>query len=195
MSLWSAERAGIEIPPRTWTGADRFLRSVRRGRAGGLASYQPEGPASTPMTAEAMYCRQLVGDALGSNPDPRAAAEATEALLAVPPEPQRVNLYYWYYGTLALHRQQQQRGESAAEAQAAWQAWNTAIALALVNSQLDSGPEAGSWEPNCVWGGYGGRVYSTAIAAMCLEVYYRYDVEPTERGWTASRPDVSRLPQ
>ena len=59
--------------------------------------------------------------------DPRAADEATAALVAVPPEPQRVNLYYWYYGTLALHHQQ----EASREAAAAWQAWNTALTLAL----------------------------------------------------------------
>ena len=67
--------------------------------------------------------------------------------------------------------------------------------MALVNSQVSDGPEAGSWEPNCVWGGYGGRVYSTAIAAMCLEVYYRY----TERAGTERLDGVAagvrRLPQ
>ncbi|HMO85501.1 MAG TPA: squalene--hopene cyclase, partial [Lacipirellulaceae bacterium] len=62
MALWSADNAGIRIPPQTWTGAERFLRSVRRGRYGGLASYRPDGPASTPMTAEALYCRHLLSD-------------------------------------------------------------------------------------------------------------------------------------
>ena len=33
----------------------------------------------------------------------------------------------------------------------------------------------GSWDPIDPWGGDGGRVYSTALLAMCLEVYYRYD--------------------
>jgi hypothetical protein len=32
----------------------------------------------------------------------------------------------------------------------------------------------GSWDPDPLWGGYGGRVYSTAVGALCLEVYYRY---------------------
>lgn len=191
MSLWSAERAGIAIPPQTWTGAERFLRSVSRGRQGGLASYRPDGPASTPMTAEAMYCRQLVAEALGGNVEPRLADEATSAIMAVPPEPERVNLYYWYYATLALHRQQETSSESAA----AWQSWNTALTLSLVNSQLDAGPEAGSWDPNCIWGGYGGRVYSTSISALCLEVYYRYTNDAPQNGWTASRPEVRRLPQ
>ena len=36
MSLWSAERAGINVPPQTWTGAERFLaqRASRSSRAG-----------------------------------------------------------------------------------------------------------------------------------------------------------------
>ena len=33
----------------------------------------------------------------------------------------------------------------------------------------------GSWDPEeCVWGEKGGRVYTTAIGALTLEVYYRY---------------------
>jgi hypothetical protein len=40
--------------------------------------------------------------------------------------------------------------------------------------QRKEGELAGSWDPTTVWGGYGGRVYSTAMAALCLEVYYRY---------------------
>ena len=44
----------------------------------------------------------------------------------------------------------------------------------LLPMQKTAGDEAGSWEPNGMWGGYGGRVYSTATAALSLEVYYRY---------------------
>ena len=38
----------------------------------------------------------------------------------------------------------------------------------------DTGPLRGSWDPDPVWGGHGGRVYATAMAALTLEVYYRY---------------------
>ena len=44
MSLWSAERAGIKVPPQTWTGAERFLRSVRRGRVRRLGQLSPRRP-------------------------------------------------------------------------------------------------------------------------------------------------------
>ena len=33
----------------------------------------------------------------------------------------------------------------------------------------------GSWDPLDPWSPEGGRVYSTAILTMCLEVYYRYE--------------------
>ena len=32
---------------------------------------------------------------------------------------------------------------------------------------------AGSWDPSGPWGRYGGRLYSTAISTLTLEVYYR----------------------
>ncbi|MDD4787398.1 MAG: hypothetical protein PHO07_09510 [Pirellulales bacterium] len=56
----------------------------------------------------------------------------------------------------------------------AWERWNAALQRELLASQRSSGPLAGSWDHNTVWGGYGGRVYSTALAALCLEVYYRF---------------------
>jgi len=40
---------------------------------------------------------------------------------------------------------------------------------ALVERQLRIGEHAGSWEPSDRWGTAGGRVYSTALAAMSLE--------------------------
>jgi hypothetical protein len=90
--------------------------------------------------------------------------------LANPPNPREINLYYWYYATLALHHHR----ASDEAAAAAWQTWNGALTDVLLDTQIDSGPDAGSWSPDTNWGGYGGRVYSTALAAMCLEVYYRY---------------------
>ncbi|MBK9976081.1 MAG: hypothetical protein IPP14_15010 [Planctomycetes bacterium] len=38
----------------------------------------------------------------------------------------------------------------------------------------DSLDEHGSWDSVDAWGSAGGRVYSTAINCLTLEVYYRY---------------------
>jgi hypothetical protein len=182
MALASAKRAGLEIPSHTWTRVGRFLNSVRRGQHGGLASYRPDGPLTTSMTAEALYCRLLLAEMGGEQIDELAASEATRQLLAALPNRQRVNLYYWYYATLALHHRSLASDANAA----AWRAWNDAITTVLLESQITTGPDAGSWNTNTVWGGYGGRVYTTAMAAMCLEVYYRYAPQTPPERWTAN---------
>ena len=76
----------------------------------------------------------------------------------------RRSFYYWYYATLGLY----QVGDGH------WEAWNEALKSRLLNTQQPRGDLAGSWDPNTVWGGYGGRIYSTALATLCLEVYYRF---------------------
>ena len=189
MALRSAELAGLDVPSQTWTRAERFLRSVRRGAAGGLAAYTPHSKASRPMTAEALYCRQLLAASIGGTVGTAAAEEAAQHLLSELPGHGQPNLYYWYYATLALHHQQ----DVSSIASRAWKEWNSAMKQTLVSSQVIRGPEAGSWSPNTMWGGYGGRVYSTALAALCLEVYYRYDAEREHpQQWIASERDEPR---
>jgi hypothetical protein len=79
------------------------------------------------------------------------------------------NFYYWYYATLAMF---QMRGSG--DGDASWTRWNTAMKAKLVTSQITTGAERGSWNPTCIWGPYGGRIYSTTLACLSLEVYYRY---------------------
>jgi hypothetical protein len=186
MALTSAQRAGVDIPDQTWVRVERFLQSVRRGNAGGLSSYRPDSPTSTSMTAEAIYCRLMLGQLTGANLSDAAASEAAAELLASPPSTDRINLYYWYYATLALHHRQ----NANAGASAAWRTWNDAMTSTLTKTQIRDGENAGSWDATCLWGGYGGRVYQTAMAAMCLEVYYRYAPAPAPRAgeWMATRP-------
>lgn len=160
MVLKSAELAGLAIPARTRDGAARFLQSVASGPQKGLASYRPGERATRTMTAEALVCRQLLGQ-VGDN---APAREAASFLLGELPGAARANYYYWYYATLALFQLQ---GD-------AWPRWNDALQSTLLASQRSDGDLAGSWDANDVWGGHGGRVYSTAMAALCLEVYYRY---------------------
>ena len=96
-------------------------------------------------------------------------SHATRFLLEERPGEGQANLYYWYYGTLALFHI---GGEP-------WERWNRAMTKTLLNSQASVGPQAGSWKPNTVWGACGGRIYATAVATLCLEAYYRYT--PTTR--------------
>ena len=75
------------------------------------------------------------------------------------------NMYYWYYGTLAMF---QAGGDN-------WRHWNDNLRDMLVQRQRQKGCARGSWDPVGKWlGKTAGRVYSTAINAMNLQVYYRY---------------------
>jgi hypothetical protein len=174
MALKSAQLAGIQVPDVTWTRAERFLRRVKRGEHGGLASYRPDSPASRTMTAEAWFCHQLLQADRGGTVNPMAIQEAVKSLEQELPSSANRNLYYWYYATLALHQNQQTTPEDTSS----WDSWNQALTTALIATQRSDG----SWEADTVWGGYGGKVYTTALSALCLEVYYRYSPshEPRE---------------
>jgi hypothetical protein len=160
MALRSAELGGYPTPAATRAGMLRFLNAVAAGNYRGLASYRPgTGPTRT-MTAEALACRVFLRTELERGP----TDEAVRFLMQEIPTAGPMNLYYWYYATLALF---QVGGE-------AWDTWNAALQQRLLTAQLTTGPLAGSWPTATIWGGYGGRVYTTAMGALCLEVYYRH---------------------
>ena len=163
MGLKSAKEVGIPIPDEASVrrGTLTWLDKVATGQAKGLARYQPWEPVTPTMTAEAWVCRQFLGV---GGPGP-ASAEAADFLLRNPSDRGPTNVYYWYYATLALY---QHGGEP-------WSRWNARIRDRIVGLQRSSGHQTGSWEPDeSLYGSKGGRIYCTTLAALTLEVYYRY---------------------
>ncbi|HUG20244.1 MAG TPA: prenyltransferase/squalene oxidase repeat-containing protein, partial [Planctomycetaceae bacterium] len=160
MALKSAEIAGLPIPAEASERMIHFLQLRSQGADKGLASYRTGEPPSPAMTAEALFCKQILG-IRRSNPQ---SIQAVGYLLQQPPKLSEWNLYYWYYGTLAMY----QYGGTE------WETWNRSMRKVLTESQRTEGDNAGSWDPVGPWGPYGGRVYSTAMATLCLEVYYRF---------------------
>ena len=172
----AANHQAISLAPQTRMVMQRFLDSVSTGRHGGLGIYRPKAgqmPASeqaTPaMTAELLASRLLLSFPI----TPLAAEEGQRMILKNLPGKSEENLYYWYYATLAMY-QLRGDGELDSQSQLLWNQWNDSLKQQLCSTQVPRGQEEGSWNPSCLWGGYGGRVYSTAVACMCLEVYYRY---------------------
>jgi hypothetical protein len=165
MVMKSAREVGIPVPDDARQGALKWLNAVAEGPAKGLALYRPgEGYRVTPtMTAEAWACRQFLG--VGG---PGAASdEAASYLLQHGPDRDPLNLYYWYYATLALY---QHGGDS-------WVRWNIRVRDQLVRRQSRGGHSDGSWDPALCKDKHdalGGRLYTTALATLTLEVYYRY---------------------
>jgi hypothetical protein len=82
----------------------------------------------------------------------------------------RIDSYYWYFGSLALFQYDGPDGRM-------WKRWNTAMVQALIPNQKAGadGCAAGSWDPKGDrWGQEGGRVYITAMNALTLETSFRY---------------------
>ncbi|MCC6781951.1 MAG: terpene cyclase/mutase family protein [Planctomycetes bacterium] len=117
------------------------------------------------MTAVSLLCRIFLGDDPKKDKMMRAQADL---ILKKPPvwnaADGSVDHYYWYYATYALY----QMGENW------WKTWEKHLNDAVVKTQRQDGNYLGSWDPICVWGEDGGRVYSTALLCLTLEAYYRY---------------------
>ena len=160
LALHSAELAGIDVPKSTSRLMVKFMNSCCTSDSKGIAAYRPGQGPNTTMTAEALVCRHLLKQPV----DGPLRREATDRILNDPPNDQRVNMYYWYYGTMAMYLSGGRQ----------WDQWNQQMKATLLDSQVVDGSDKGSWQPNGLWAGYGGRAYSTAMAALTLEVYYRY---------------------
>ena len=56
----------------------------------------------------------------------------------------------------------------------AWENWNEKLKPILLGKQKRGGTNDGSWDPEGKNGSIAGRCVITAMAALSLEVYYRY---------------------
>ncbi len=160
MALDAAQREQFDWPDESIEGAWNWLARVTRGgRQGILSGYQNDQPTPT-MTAEALFSRML----LGENIDTERRREVGRYLNAHPANKGRADYYRWYYTSLSLI---QLGGE-------AWDQWNATLRDHLIDTQQGDGPLRGSWPANSQWALRGGRIYSTALATLTLQVYYRY---------------------
>jgi len=171
MFLSSAKTAGLKVDPKGFSGArahfDRVAIMPGRGapeEVGGAGYTSNERPTAT-MTAVAMIARLRLGQKRTGPLLERGA----DFLLRNRSEqgPSGWYLYLHYYGGQAMFQMGGDR----------WEKWNETMRDTLVREQIDAPGDAridGSWEPVSRGGQYGGRVYSTAMACMSLEVYYRY---------------------
>lgn len=177
LGLKAGKDAGLVVSERSIRDGllllDR-LTDVATGRTGyqqqGDLPVRPPGltdrwPAreSESLTAVALCARIFLGDI-----DDPLNASGGALISAKPPAWDEttgsIDMYYWYYGTLAMH----QLGG------AAWERWNERLEKVIAQNQIKDGCAAGSWDPEDPWGPEGGRVYATALMTLCLEVQWRY---------------------
>lgn len=156
MALKSARLARLRVPSQTWQRAKDYLDRVQDG-GGAFYGYQQPDKQPGP-TSVGLLLRMYSG---WPRDDERLARGATYLNHL---GPSRTDIYFDYYATLVISH----RGGPE------WQGWNTRMREFLVETQARSGHERGSWHFPDKHGSVGGRLYTTAMAAMILEVYYRY---------------------
>ena len=162
MALKSAHMAGLNVGGSVFSGTSKWLDSVAV-HDGAEYAYQPGNPSSNTMTSVGLLCRQY----LGAKRDSPMLTGGMSYLLNHLPDEGFPNVYYWYYATQVMHNM------SGYE----WDTWNRKIRELLVHSQVRGVDQCanGSWAPEKdAWGRHGGRLMTTSLSCLTLEVYYRY---------------------
>jgi hypothetical protein len=156
MALKSARLAGLSVPESVLERAEQFLDRVQSGE-GSFYGYQKPDKSPTP-TAIGLLSRMYYG---WPQDDPYLA-QGVAYLQKL--RPSRTDVYFNYYATQVMHHYE---GPG-------WPDWNREIRDRLVATQSRRGHEHGSWYFHDPIGKQGGRLYTTAMCVMILEVYYRY---------------------
>ncbi|MGE0430810.1 MAG: VIT domain-containing protein [Planctomycetota bacterium] len=180
LALKSARIADLDVPQHCWDGAITHLSDVT-GKVDGDAktwnTKKHETSVARGETTDAMsiMVRMFVSQdaALRNDPTMRDLAKRLtrpDVLPVIGDAPTR-DLQFLLFTTLALF----QMGDTW------WKTWETPIGDALINTQRIKPADVhhrayGSWDSSSTGAAFAnGRVYATAINALTLETYYRYE--------------------
>ncbi len=157
MALKSGQMANLNVQSPEIFAAQRFLDSVQN-KDGSQYGYLDRKPGQC-TTAVGLLCRMYTGWRRTNPALVKGAAQLGKW------GPSKNNIYFDYYATQVLFH----------FAGPEWDGWNRKMRDLLIKSQDRAGHAAGSWYFECPpHSTAGGRLYSTAMAAMILEVYYRF---------------------
>jgi len=179
LALYAAKAAGLEVGEQGFDGMKAWLEKVTEpdsGRVGytvrgSLPHRRPEladqfpADRSESLTAIGIFCRILNGEEpRRSEPVQRGTENCLKCLPVWDENIGSIDFYYWHFGTLAMY---QVGGD-------AYLTWRESMKTALLDNRRRDGCSSGSWDPVDPWGREGGRVYSTAMAALTLLAPGRY---------------------
>jgi hypothetical protein len=160
MALHTAELLGFQIPANTRQLARHYIDNACSGPRNVLTSYQPGLDPTQTMTAEMIFARILLGEHFSD----AQVRDAGDFLSQYAPDAAHPDLYCWYYASLCM-LQTNSPG---------WSDWNARTRDALIQLQTRGGFADGCWEIDAKGIDRSGYIFTTAIATLTLEVYYRY---------------------
>ena len=167
LAIRSAQLAGIDVRKLPLTRAGRFTETCAVGPEDLKLSryaYMPGQDERRALTAAGLLTQQYLG---WPKDEPNLVAGSEYLMQHMPPESSNKlgEIYYYYYATQVLHHLE---GPN-------FDLWNHRMREHLIRTQEKSGHKVGSWDPNGTdRGDRGGRMYSTAMALITLQVYYRH---------------------
>ncbi len=161
-AMQSGKLAGLSVPAESFYKVGNFLDTMQTQKG---AAYGYVSPGSSlNMTAVGLLCRAY----LGWGPKNPAMVAGVDNLKKNLPQRDRGEIYYYYYATQVMH---------FCGSQDDWQKlWNPKMRDMLVETQDNSaGPNRGSWRHDRSFTGTaGGRLCTTSLSLLTLEVYYRH---------------------
>lgn len=179
MALKSARVCGFNVPPKNFERAIDFLNSmeVQEPAQGGEPACSRFKYTANDEHAASAHRLAAIGTVMHQFTGTKAEAlmGTTEWFVEQGGVPQygangeKVDLYYWYYGSLATFQQSKVQPEI-------WKKWGDAMRTTLANSQCKLGDDHGSWAPAGAYSSEWGRVGQTALSTLCLETWYRYNI-------------------
>ena len=166
-ALKSCKLAGIHVDQKVWDKAKQFVESTTdtSGKFGYKRPVNHKLPAgkrdyrlkttTAVGTLIQMYMGATIEDELIDNSIAYLAKQGVS----------KTDIYFDYYATQVFRHYGGQE----------WKEWNAVMREHLINTQdQSSGHANGSWYFPDKHGEVGGRLYTTAMAVMTLEVYYRF---------------------
>jgi len=166
-ALKSCKLADIPVDPDVWNKAQKFIESTTD--TSGLFGYKK--PVNLKLSARKRDYQVQTTTAVGSLLQMYMGAPLETASLRNginylnETGVSETDIYFNYYATQVFRHY---GGED-------WKEWNSVVRKHLIDTQDHSKTHArGSWYFPDKHGQVGGRLYTTAMAVMTLEVYYRY---------------------
>jgi hypothetical protein len=161
----------LKVSPAVLVKAMKFLDSVATKPKGSsvACTFGYSSPGARPsLTAVGLLCRYYLN---GWGPNSAGLQDGVDYLLKEhpPEEKQEFDMYYYYYATQVAHFRE---GEQWAKE------WNPKMRDMLIKRQVNEPNKPqydGSWDKDDTWiGNSCGRMGTTAMAVLTLEVYYRH---------------------
>jgi hypothetical protein len=159
MALKAAEKAGIRIPDATWKGVSYYLDSVAVDQEGRYGYEVQKKAYDISVTSMALLSRMYLGWG-------RDDGDLRAGIALIDKRGPYDNLYYNYFATQVM------KNWGGIE----WDRWNGRLRDDLIAWQEKDGDAKGSWAPRdrADYSKAGGRLLTTALSTLTLEVYYRY---------------------